>query len=128
MPTIKTKKEMNLPELIEWGFNNNVTGSYFAIDGVYAKRIRFESGVFVGMNGEFNKDDTFKLDIEEEITEDMKIKGLVELGNDGHGTDFFQCNGSSINEQKDFDSEAFYILNDDKTMTLIWTRDGKLVE
>ncbi|WP_239733850.1 hypothetical protein [Mammaliicoccus sp. M-M49] len=53
---------------------------------------------------------------------------MVELGNDGHGTDFFQCNGSSINKQKDFDSEAFYIMNDDKTMTLIWTKEKGLVE
>ncbi|EZX25709.1 hypothetical protein V070_00207 [Staphylococcus aureus C0673] len=75
-----------------------------------------------------SSDVTFTVEIEEEITEDTEIKGLVELGNDGHCTDFFQCNGSSINEQKDFDSEAFYILNDDKTMTLIWTKEKGLVE
>lgn len=75
-----------------------------------------------------NKNDYYTLATDEEDTEDMEIKGLVELGNDGDGTDFFRCNGSSINEQKDFDSEAFYILNDDLTMTLIWTQEKGLVE
>lgn len=134
MPTIKIKKEMNLPELIEWGWKNkkqierkefksNVRDSFgnystvqFSVDGYGFKT-----------DGVSHKD-IFTVEIEEPITEDTEIKGLVELGNDGHGADFFQCNGSSINEQKDFDSEAFYILNDDKTMTLIWTQEKGLVE
>lgn len=29
MPTIKTKKEMNLPELIEWGFKNDIREKSF---------------------------------------------------------------------------------------------------
>lgn len=133
MPTIKTKKAMNLSELIEWGWKNkeqierkeiksNVRDSFgnystvqFSVDGYGFKT-----------DGVSHKD-TFTVEVEEEITEDTEIKGLVELGDDGHGIDFFQCNGSSINEQKDFYSEAFYIMNDDLTMTLIWTQEKGLV-
>ncbi|PTJ70094.1 hypothetical protein [Mammaliicoccus sciuri] len=129
MPTIKTKKEMNLGELLCWAIDNKEQAS---LKDFYSKNI----GVKFNASGypciEFEKKflptyETFTVEIEEEITEDTEIKGLVELGNDGHGTDFFQCNGSSINEQKDFDSEAFYILNDDKTLTLIWTKEKGLI-
>ncbi|MBN4910757.1 hypothetical protein IDG46_12490 [Staphylococcus sp. EG-SA-13] len=123
---IKTKKEMNLPELIEWGFENDIKNAVYNTKNGLSVNFSFDGKAVIGYA--FSKEDTFKVVIEEEITEDTKIKGLVELGNDGHGTDFFQCNGSSINEQKDFDSEAFYILNDDLTMTLIWTREKGLIE
>lgn len=126
MPTIKTKKEMNLPELIEWGWKNEIKERSFISNDDKVTANFEDMGRFIADN--FTSSDvTFTVEVEEEITEDTEIKGLVELGNDGDGTDFFQCNGSSINERKDFDSEAFYILNDDLTMTLIW-RDGKLVE
>ena len=130
MPKIKTKKEMNLGELLCWAIDNKEQAR---LKDFYSKNI----GVKFNASGypciEFEKKflptyETFTVEVEEEITEDTEIKGLVELGNDGHGTDFFQCNGSSINEQKDFDSEAFYILNDDLTMTLIWTKEKGLIE
>ncbi|MEB6292229.1 hypothetical protein [Mammaliicoccus sciuri] len=127
MPTIKTKKEMNLPELIEWGWKNEIKERSFISNDDKVTANFEDMGRFIADNF-ISSDVTFTVEIEEEITEDTEIKGLVELGNDGHGTDFFQCNGSSINEQKDFDSEAFYILNDDKTMTLIWTKEKGLVE
>lgn len=127
MPTIKTKKEMNLPELIEWGFNNNVTGSYFAIDGVYAKRIRFESGVFVGMNGEFNKDDTFKLDIEEEITGDTIIPRILKIGVGSLSGYSAVEENVSVNRIINKKNKYIYIIDDDYAITPFY-RDGKLVE
>jgi hypothetical protein len=66
-------------------------------------------------------------EVEEEITEDTELYGLVELGDDGAGEDFFFSRGLSINDCKDEFTQAFYMLNDDLTMTLIW-RDGELVE
>ncbi|MFI3546312.1 hypothetical protein V5G65_09500 [Mammaliicoccus sciuri] len=127
MPTIKKIVRMNLTELIDWIWKNKIKDKKFVSEYV-------NSIVFVSKSGKIStgysigKTDTFKVEVEEPITEDTEIKGLVELGNDGHGTDFFQCNSSSINEQKDFDSEAFYILNDDLTMTLIWTKEKGMVE
>ncbi|PHK50769.1 hypothetical protein [Staphylococcus edaphicus] len=124
---IKTKKQLNLPQLIEWGFENDVTGSIVSYDRAEAKRIRFEIGILVSIHGDIHKGDTFTVEVEEEITEDTKLDGLVELGDDGAGEDFFFSRGLSINDCKDECTQAFYILNDDLTMTLIW-RDGKLVE
>lgn len=121
---IKTKKEMNLPELIEWGFGNKVTGSYFAIDGVYAKRIRFQSGVFVGMNGEFNKDDTFKLDIEEEIEVHTNLDALVEVRESGTVHTHYD---TSIREEERDSTVEFHTLIEGK-LVLIWDREEGLVE
>lgn len=127
MVKIKQKKQLNLPQLIEWGFENYVTGTIFSDDRDEAKRIRFEIGILVSMYGDIHKGDTFTVEIEEEITEDTELDGLVELGNDGAGDDFFFSRGLSINDCKDEFTQAFYMLNDDLTMTLIW-RDGRLVE
>lgn len=127
MPTIKTKKEMNLPQLIEWGFRNDIENESYKTNDAEGYELYFDAYGTPRFSSFVIKPDTFIVEVEEEITEDTEIKGLVELGNDGDGTDFFQCNGSSINERKDFDSEAFYILNDDKTLTLIWTKEKGLV-
>lgn len=134
MPTIKTKKEMNLPGLIEWGWKNieQVRGKVFNshvkdMFGDYST-VQFSVDGYGFKTDRVSYNATFTVEIEEPITEDAEIKGLVEFGNDGYGPHFFQCSGSSINEQKDIDSEAFYIMNEDKTITLIWTKEKGLVE
>ena len=38
MPTIKTKKEMNLPQFISWAVDNHITGSFYANNRVNAKK------------------------------------------------------------------------------------------
>ncbi|WP_239723685.1 hypothetical protein [Mammaliicoccus sp. A-M4] len=126
MPTIKIKKEMNLPQLIEWGFKNNIKNAVYNSKNGLSVNFSFDGKAVIGYA--FSEEDTFTVEIEEPITEDAEIKGLVEFGNDGYGPHFFQCSGSSINEQKDIDSEAFYIMNEDKTITLIWTKEKGLVE
>lgn len=133
---IKTKKKMTPEEYAKYMIDNH------GIRGYESKLIdNYLPGAPERFSQKFELNPTSKEDvltgsfrngeleveIEEEITEDTEIKGLVEFGNDGYGPHFFQCSGSSINEQKDFDSEAFYIMNDDKTMTLIW-KNGKMVE
>lgn len=125
---IKTKKQLNLPQLIEWGFENDVTGAMFSDDRVEAKRIRFEVGILVSIHGDIHKGDTFTVEVEEEIMEDTRLDGLVELGDGGAGEDFFFSKGLSIKDCKDESTQSFYILNDDLTMTLIWTHDKGLVE
>lgn len=131
---IKTTKQLTLPQLIEWAQDNieEATKKVHRVNEneVLGDHVRFTevySDLEVRLHGYIPFDTTFTVEVEEEITEDTIIKGLVEFGNDGYGPHFFQCSGSSINEQKDFDSEAFYIMNDDKTMTLIW-KNGKMVE
>lgn len=132
---IKTKKQLNLPQLIEWAWDNpNLSnGMTFISNGCERVQIDFRYNprgvlnldVLNGSN--ISNDIQFTLEECEEITEDTKLDGLVELGDDGAGEDFFFSRGLSINDCKDECTQALYILNDDLTMTLIW-RDGKLVE
>ena len=139
MPTIKTKKEMNLPELIEWGwmnieqierkeFKSNVRDSFgnystvqFSVDGYGFKT-----------DGVSHKD-TFTVEVEEEITGDTVIPKIAELnlcGYDQHEELFVNENKSikQLLSEEETNNVAFYIMNDDLTMTLIWTKEKGLVE
>ncbi|SUM69846.1 hypothetical protein [Staphylococcus nepalensis] len=134
MVKIKRKVKKNLPQLIEWGFNNpkEVESKVFESDNIdyfwNTANVQFSNdGCGVRMSSSVSVDDLFTVEVEEEVTEDTKLDGLVELGDDGAGEDFFFSRGLSINDCKDECTQALYILNDDLTMTLIW-RDGKLVE
>ena len=127
MPTIKTKKEMNLPQFISWAVDNHITGSFYANNRVNAKKIRFEFGRIVSSQGELRSHDTFTVEVEERIDEDTEIIALVELSSRGLLGKTTLYRYHSINDVIDNQSVAFYILNEDQTMDLIW-KNGKLVE
>ena len=124
---IKTKKEMNLPQFIAWAVDNHITGSFYANNRVNAKRIRFEFGGIVSSHGELRSHDTFTVEVEEQIDEDTEITALVELSSRGLLGNTRLYRYHSINDVIDNQSVAFYILNDDQTMDLIW-KNGRLVE
>ncbi len=125
MPTIKTKKEMNLPELIEWGFGNDIKNAVYNTKNGLSVNFSFDGKAVIGYA--FSKEDTFTVEVEEEITEDTVIHKLIELSDKGLlGRTILNIN-SSINLAKTDKSVAFYIMNDDLTMTLIW-KNGKLVD
>ena len=124
---IKTKKEMNLPQFIAWAVDNHITGSFYANNRVNAKRIRFEFGRIVSSHGELRSHDTFTVEVEERIDEDTEIIALVELSSRGLLGKTTLYRYHSINDVIDNQSVAFYILNDDQTMDLIW-KNGKLVD
>ncbi|OEK70842.1 hypothetical protein [Staphylococcus equorum] len=86
---IKRKVEMNLPQLIEWAWDNDdATGVRFQSDG-------FVTTVYFGKNGDVSvedcsKDARFTVEVEEEITEDTFFKHLIKVTkDDGHYTKFF---------------------------------------
>ncbi|MDW4171674.1 hypothetical protein QI165_09890 [Staphylococcus saprophyticus] len=126
---INSKKQMNLPQLIEWGFNNPnlVKGKLFLTKehDEYSPYVQFSvDGYGVRTSQSISNDDTFTVEVEEEITEDTVLHKLTRYTAFGFkGTKY----NTSINDVKSHDSVAFYIMNDDLTMTLIW-RNGKLVE
>ncbi len=124
MPTIKTKKEMNLPELIEWGWKNGIEKRSFISNGGKVTANFEDMGHFI-TDSYISKDVTFTVEIEEEITEDTKISELAQYSVFGFKT---TRNNVSINHVKDENSLAFYIMNDDLTMTLIWTKEKGMVE
>ena len=127
MPTIKTKKEMNLPELIDYGFKNDIREKSFIANecvGDQKQEIHFNAMGIPKFSAFIKKSNTFTVEVEEEITEHTVFPKLVTRNTSG------RYNGW-INEcVKGFHLElieAIYILNDDLTMTLIWTREKGLV-
>src|SRR5699024_535064 len=130
MVTIKTEKEMNLPELIEWGWKNieQVEGKEFKSNvrdsfGKYSTVYFSVDGYGFKTDGVSHKD-TFKVQIEEEITEDTVIPEMLTIYDEGitHLT-----NNKSLNDLIKNNLKSAYIMNDDLRLILIW-RDGKLVE
>lgn len=130
MPTIKTKKEMNLGELLCWAIDNKEQARFrdFSSKNI---GVKFNASGYPCI--EFEKKflptyETFTVEIEAPITEDTAIHKLVELSDKGLlGRTILNIN-RSINLAKTEKSLAFYILNDDLTMTLIWTKEKGLVE
>lgn len=127
---IKTKKQLSLSQLIEWAQDNieEATKKVYRVNenealGNHVRFTEVYSDLGVRLHGYIPFDTTFTVEVEEEITEDTVLPILLTRNTSG-----------GYNEWKDtsikwFHSEyisAFYILNDDLTMTLIW-KDGKLI-
>ena len=124
MAKIKRKVEMTLPELIEWAWENEVSDKafYSNLDGgsVYFDKIQNLS-----IEHEIAINETFTVEIEEEITKETEIPKLVSINrNNLNEVDInFNCSIRQFLDRSDYN---YYILNDDSTLTLIW-KDGELV-
>ncbi|MDW4058666.1 hypothetical protein QI253_11235 [Staphylococcus saprophyticus] len=139
---IKTKKQLNLPQLIEWAWDNEIKNERF---------IHSDSNppeyVWVNENSEIEfdedmilrKSDLFTVEAEEEITEDTMVPKLMTTfkktyleGGIGYQRVRIDENYPiklMLNKAEAHGEpiETLHIVNDDGTHTLIW-RDGKLVE
>ncbi|UNB47649.1 hypothetical protein KM149_07035 [Staphylococcus coagulans] len=128
---IKVKKEMTLPRLIEWAWDNDVRSRMFigSGDGI----VKFDIGGMVTNLEYVDSDETFRVEVEEEITKDTVIPTLIEVYKNGLGNLSAEVyKNKTIRHIIEIDAfrvdiKAFYILNDDMTMTLIW-KDGEMVE
>ncbi|HDK4330474.1 TPA: hypothetical protein PSK18_002434 [Staphylococcus aureus] len=131
---VKVEKEMRLDELIKWARSNPELskGKNFFTTGNGDGIIRFQkdtnectTSVCVPL------DAPFEVEVEEEITEDTKFDRLFEVYEFRERAYMSALHtNTSIKERLEntsFPTKAFYILNDDMTMTLIW-KDGELVE
>ena len=130
LPTIKRKVEMNLPQLIEWGFKNDIKEkSFIAYECVEDQRheVHFNALGIPKFSAFIKKSNTFTVEIKEQIDENTELTALVELSSRGLLGKTTLYRYHSINDVIDNQSVAFYILNDDQTMDLIW-KNGKLVE
>ncbi|MBF2756833.1 hypothetical protein [Staphylococcus sp. GDY8P57P] len=138
MPKIKVKKQMNLPELLAWGmtahnyeteekFHNENVSVYF--NDIGEPRIECKYRFIPSY-------ETFTVEIEEEITEETAISRLLEVRNaipskekgwkDLKILKSYMYGNHTIAEVKNEYTVAFYMLNDDMTMTLLW-KDGAMV-
>ncbi|MBO3019186.1 hypothetical protein [Staphylococcus aureus] len=132
---IKVKKEMRLDELIKWARENPELsqGKVFVTKSFADGIVRFDSYTNKCTTSGFAPIDIpFIVDVEKEVTEETKFDRLLEVYEIQEGVYKSALHkGISLNERFEddniFPTKAFYILNDDMTMTLIW-KDGELVE
>lgn len=121
MVKIKKKVEMTLPELIEWAWKNGVKEKAF-YSNIDRGSVYFDMVQTVSIEYSIVVDETFTVEVEEEVTEETKIPEMLEIFVNGGGVKWVE---KSINELKDDFSKEFW-LKDGDTMTLIW-KDGELV-
>lgn len=121
MVKIKKKVEMTLPELIEWAWKNGVKEKVF-YSNIDRGSVYFDMVQTVSIEYSIVVDETFTVEVEEEVTEETKIPEMLEIFVNGGGVKRVE---KSINELKDDFSKEFW-LKDGDTMTLIWN-DGELV-
>ena len=131
---IKVNKQVNLPQLIEYAWDNDIKNEIFIADKQLIN-IEFDDtgDVLIYGNGSI-KTVKFSIEVEEEITEDtvfdnlIEINELIDFKKEGLLGGVRLYKNSSINQVENDKSVAYYIMNDDLEMTLIWKRKEGLVE
>lgn len=138
MVKIKRKVKMTLPELIEWGFKNNIRNREFVCDQASYKSVIFNLNGWSEFSGNYSylPQDTFTVEVEEEITEETELSKFLEIfayKNLGYGDEnsLIEENKSikeilEENEERSLITKAIHLVNNDGTHTLIW-KDGELV-
>ena len=138
MVKIKQKKQLNLPQLIEWLWKSKK--SVYKVTSNMNGVVKLEPyGLITFSSGDFYPEETFTVEVEEEITEDTMVPKLMTTfkktyleGGIGYQRVRIDENYPiklMLNKAEAHGEpiEALHIVNDDGTHTLIW-RDGKLVE
>ena len=124
LKTIKTTKYLNLHELIKYVWENSVNEKRVFL-GNHEQRVVFDNvGGFYPSGYAYSPDTIFKVEIEEEITEDTEFELLVgiyfydDVGR-YNATTFYNM---SIDDVKDSEALCIYALINEK-LELIWERD-----
>ena len=136
MVKIKREVEMTLPELIEWGLENGIKNKKFTSNRLSSKHVDFDSNGGVGFSGFYSYllEDTFTVEIEEEVTEDTILPKCLEISFDRKsGRDiavvYENCSVKQLTDRNPehlLDIRTIHLVNDDGTVKLIW-KDGELV-
>lgn len=127
MPTIKRKEEMTLPQLIEWAWENDIKNATYRSKNELFVTFPFDGKGVIGYGYAFSKNDTFTVEIKEEITEETKIWQFIELRDEGLLGRTYLHKNESIENVKTDNSLVFYFIDEDLTATVIW-KNGKLVD
>lgn len=135
MVKIKQKVEMTLAELIEWGFKNNIKNKKFISNSKDYTSVTFDSTGWGEFNNYFSPEDTFTVEVEEEVTEETKLPKCLEIYFDDKVAKADEINvymEKSISEilqeskRYQFETKAIYLFGDNGNLTPIW-KDGELV-
>ena len=121
---IKRKVEMTLPQLIEWIEINRRFDESFGSDRYNYVHVNVDG--ILEFTGKFCED-TFTVTTEEEITEDTEFEKLYYTTILSRIVESSCTTIQSSLKHIAVEPIAFYIMNDDLNLTLIW-RDGKFVE
>ena len=134
MVKIKTKKQLTLPQLIEWAIDNNIKHRVFEsnpnFDGV-TYELGFDIDGDLYFEEYLTPTSLFTVEVEEDITEDTKLD-LIERFIGGMDYVCYTSDGNTTIKEclkrspSDCTTTHFYIENDDRELILIW-RDGKLI-
>lgn len=132
MVKIKRKLEMTLPELIECAWENEVSDKafYSNLDGgsVYFDKIQNLS-----IEHEIAINETFTVEVEEEITENTVLPVALEIVEGAIAESAYIKRQTSIKRilvesgHARLTTKYIYLQNEDGTMTLVW-KDGAMVE
>ncbi|WP_210126629.1 hypothetical protein [Staphylococcus sp. GDY8P83P] len=124
---IKTKKTMNLPQLIEHIWANNLRHKWKDSDNTSAYVQVYDDGQLVV--DKCTKDSVFTVEVEEEITEDTELNEIFLITNNSICSERYY--NYSINDVLS-DNEGYYeelaMLIMQPEPIIIWTHDKGLVE
>lgn len=134
---IKTKKQMNLPQLIEWGWGNpslSRNKRFFSKDenlGITKHCVHFNDFGYPEVDNRYclEPTDTFTFTIEEEITEDIVFEEILLIVNNGLGIEVYSnhsINDVLSNNEGYYEETVMLILKPNPEV--IWTREKGLVE
>ncbi|MGW7888634.1 hypothetical protein [Staphylococcus xylosus] len=138
---IKTKKQLNLPQLIEWGFENDVKNECFLTHDSEGNtsEVHFDITGLPKFSSMVDKSDTFTIEVEETLTIDTVFPSLAVVRKQHFASGNSTVHVTKINNKSirsligkqpinsTFEYKEVYLMDDDKLGQCIW-RDGKLVE
>lgn len=129
---IKTKKQLNLPQLIEWAWDNNVKNERYRCSDSNPYEyvwINENSDVELDEDMRISKNDTFTVEVEEEITLDTVFEEILLIVNNGLGIEVYSnysINDVLSNNEGYYEETVMLILKPDPEV--IWTHEKGLVE
>ncbi|MEJ7174269.1 hypothetical protein WL278_07860 [Staphylococcus caprae] len=131
MSKIKVEKQMTLPELIEYAWENGVRDKNYHSNTDEFVTVNFDVLGHVRLSESIAQLETFAVEVEKEVTETAIFKRLMKIWDrsTSHEGEFDSViyKDSMICQIKSNDTKAIYNLNDDMTMTLLW-KDGAMVD
>ena len=140
MVKVKVEKKMNLPELIQYIWDNNIIDKRFISNSEYPLFVLVNSNSDITIvNDEAVKEsEMFILEVEEELTENTVLPSVVVVRtqyfpNNGHSVNVAKINYKSIKQvienqpnNSKFEYHSIYLMESERIGQLIW-KDGELV-
>lgn len=132
MAKIKVMKVFSFPELINHIKKTNYKpNEYISRDKEVKVVVGSLNSIKFDSETRIYPENTFLVEVEEEVTKETIIDNLVEFYTNSADDFCFAHHMDSTIRQRlansTYKPEAFYSLNDDMTMILIW-KDGKLID